>query len=85
MRAPLVIGRIAVPEGTTETTQVKGMLNGLDIAGALVTAHAAHTCAETARYLVEGKDADCPLPVKGNRKTLHAAALEAAREVIAAR
>jgi predicted transposase YbfD/YdcC len=50
-----------------------------------VTADAAHTCAETARYLVEDKNADYLLTVKGNRKTLHAAASQAARKVITAR
>lgn len=83
-QAAVVIGQIAVPEGTTETTQVKALLDGLDIAGALVTADAAHTCAETARYLVEDKNADYLLTVRGNRKTLHAATLKAAREVITA-
>ena len=39
-----------------------------------------HSCAETAHYLVEDKNADYLLTVKVNRKTLHAAALEAARE-----
>lgn len=57
-QAAMVIGQIAVPERTTETNQVKNLLDGLDIAGALVTAAAAHTCAETARYLVEDKNAD---------------------------
>jgi Transposase DDE domain. len=84
-QAAVVIGQIAVPEGTTETTQVKALLDRLDIAGALVSADAAHTCAETARYLVEDKNADYLLTVKGNRKTLHAAALAAARELIMAR
>ena len=43
------------------------MLDPIDITGALVTADAAHTCADTARYLVEDKNADYLLTIKGNR------------------
>jgi predicted transposase YbfD/YdcC len=81
---PVVLGQIAVPEGTTETTQVRALLDPMDITGALVTADAAHTCADTARYLVADKHADYLLTIKGNRSSLHAAALAAARELIAA-
>jgi predicted transposase YbfD/YdcC len=79
----VVLGQIRVPEGTTETTQVRALLDQADIAGALVTADAAHTCAETARYLVENKNADYLLTIKGNRSSLHAAAITAGRELIA--
>src|SRR5690606_9743969 len=60
----VVLGQIRVPEGTTETTQVRALLEPIDITGALVTADAAHTCAETARYLVEDKKADYLLTIK---------------------
>jgi len=40
------------------------------IAGAVVTADALHTQTETARYLVEDKQADCVLTVKENQPTL---------------
>jgi predicted transposase YbfD/YdcC len=73
-----------VPGGTTETTQVRTLLDPLDITGALVTADAAHTCAETARYLVEDKNADYLLTIKGNRPALHTAAIASGRELIAA-
>jgi len=78
-RAPgqdaVVLGQIAVPEGTIETTQVRTLLDAIDITGALVTADAAHTCADTARYLVEDCGADYLLTIKGNRPALHAAAI----------
>ena len=80
----VVLGQIAVPEGTTETTQVRTLLDQADIAGALVTADAAHTCVETARYLVEDNSADYLLTIKGNRSSLHAAAIAAGRELICA-
>jgi predicted transposase YbfD/YdcC len=78
----VVLGQIGVPEDTTETTQVRTLLDPMDITGALVTADAAHTCAGTARYLVEDKNADYLLTVKGNRSSLHAAAVAAGRELI---
>jgi hypothetical protein len=60
------IAQVAVPEETTETTQVKALLAGVDIAGMVATADAAHTNAATAAYLVEAKRAACLLPGKGN-------------------
>jgi predicted transposase YbfD/YdcC len=87
-RAPgqdaVVPGQVAVPEGTTETTQVRTLLDPIDITGALVTADAAHTCAGTARYLVEDCGADHLLTIKGNRPALPAAAIATGRELIAA-
>jgi predicted transposase YbfD/YdcC len=77
----VVVGQVAVPEGTNETTQVKALLDDMDIAGALVTADAAHTCAQTARYLVKNKKADYLLTIKGNRPSLHAAAIAATYEL----
>lgn len=51
-RAPgqdaVVPGQVAVPEDTTETTQVRTLPDPIGITGALVTADAAHTCAGTA-------------------------------------
>jgi predicted transposase YbfD/YdcC len=80
----VVVGQVAVPEGTNETTQVKALLDDMDIAGALVSADAAHTCAQTARYLVEDKNADYLLTIKGNRPSLLAEATALGRELIAA-
>jgi predicted transposase YbfD/YdcC len=78
----VVLGQIRVPEGTTETTQVRALLEEMDIAGALVTADAAHTCTETASYLVEHKRADYLLTIKGNRPSLQSAAIAAGRKLI---
>lgn len=72
-QAPVTLAQIRVPEGTTETTQVTRLLDGLEIDGALVTMDAAHTCAATARYLVTDKQADYLMAVKGNREALYAA------------
>lgn len=60
-------------------------LDPMDITGALVSADAAHTCAQTARHLVEDKGADYLLTIKGNRPSLHAAAVTAARMMIRAK
>jgi predicted transposase YbfD/YdcC len=79
---PVVLAQIAVPADTTETTEVRTLLDPVDITGALVTADAAHTCTETARYLVEDKHADYLLTVKGNRSALHAAVVAAGRDLI---
>jgi predicted transposase YbfD/YdcC len=80
----VVVGQIAVPEETTETTQVRALLGPMDITGALVSADAAHTCTETARYLVEDKNADYLLTIKGNRSSLHATAIATSRTLITA-
>jgi predicted transposase YbfD/YdcC len=59
---------------TNEITQVKPLLDDVDIAGALVTADAMHIQKETARYLVEDKHADCLFTaVKDNQPSLFAA------------
>jgi hypothetical protein len=44
----VVLGQITVPTDTTETTQMRTLLEPMDIAGALVTADAAHTWSRTA-------------------------------------
>jgi len=61
----VVPGQITVPEGTTETTQLRTLPGEMDIAGALVTAAAARTCAGTARYLAGDCHADYLLTIKG--------------------
>ncbi|MQA97332.1 MAG: hypothetical protein GEV11_22825 [Streptosporangiales bacterium] len=61
-RTGVTLGQIAVPGGTNETTQVHTLLDPLDIQGALVTADAAQTYGDTARYLMEDKNADCQTP-----------------------
>lgn len=66
----VVIAQIAVPEDTTETTQVANLLQDVDLTGKTVTADAAHTNVDTADYLAGQRNADYVLPVKGNTPTL---------------
>ncbi|WP_327047985.1 hypothetical protein OG320_08955 [Microbispora sp. NBC_01189] len=49
-RGAVTLAHVQVPADTTEVTQVKAVLEGVDTARALVTADAAHTCATTARH-----------------------------------
>jgi predicted transposase YbfD/YdcC len=69
-REQVVIAQIAVPEHTTEVTCVPALLDPVELAGKVVTADAAHTCEATADYLVNTRNADYTLTVKGNRPHL---------------
>jgi predicted transposase YbfD/YdcC len=66
-----VIGQVRVPDSTTEVTQVRELLAGVQLAGSIVTVDAVHACTATAEYIAGaaaggGRDADCLLAVKGN-------------------
>lgn len=65
------VAQIEVGEKTNEIPELKRLLGPLDIAGRVVTADAMHTQKETARYLVEEKQAHYLFVVKDNQKTLH--------------
>jgi len=67
----VVIAQLQVPAGTTETTQVRALVDPLPLTGRVVTADAAHTSKATAAYIL-GRDAAYLLPVKGNTPTLQA-------------
>jgi predicted transposase YbfD/YdcC len=56
--ARVVLAQKDIDAKTNEITQVKPLLDDVDIAGALVTADALHVQKETARYLVQDKKAD---------------------------
>jgi predicted transposase YbfD/YdcC len=56
--ARTVLAQKDIDTKTNEITQVKPLLDDVDITGALVTADAMHVQKETARYLVEDKEAD---------------------------
>ncbi|HEX9515736.1 MAG TPA: ISAs1 family transposase [Streptosporangiaceae bacterium] len=56
--AGAVIAQREVGHKTNEITQVKPLLDDLDLAGAVITLDALHAQRETARYLVEDKHAD---------------------------
>ena len=72
--ARAVLAQRDVDAKTNEITQVKPLLDDVDIAGALVTADALHVQRETARYLVEDKKADYLFTaVKDNQPGLFAA------------
>ncbi len=49
----VMIGQVRIPDETTETTQVKELLDTVDLENAVVTADAAHACRETAEYIAE--------------------------------
>jgi predicted transposase YbfD/YdcC len=69
-REQVVIAQVAVPEHTTEVTCVPALLDPVDLTGKIVTADAAHTQDRTADYLVNTRNADYTLTVKGNRPHL---------------
>lgn len=66
----VVVGQIAVEEKTNEIPKLPQRLEPLPLEGAVVTADALHTQRDTARYLVETKQADYLFIVKDNQPTL---------------
>jgi len=77
-----VIAQVRVPDGTTESTQVKALLDSVDLRNAVVTADAAHSGTETAQYIAGkeeagGREADYFLYVKGNTPSLQRACFDA--------
>jgi predicted transposase YbfD/YdcC len=72
----IVVGQAEVDEKSNEITAFRPLLEGLDIAGCLVTADALHTQREHARFLVEEKSADYLFQVKENQPKLLAAMRE---------
>jgi predicted transposase YbfD/YdcC len=78
----VIIAQHRIPDETTETTQVKALLDAVGLDSAVVTADAAHACRETAEYIA-GKEedgnrgSDYFLFVKGNTPHLQRAAFDA--------
>jgi predicted transposase YbfD/YdcC len=77
-----VIAQHRIPDETTETTQVRALLDPVDLRNAVVTADAAHSSAETAQYIAGkeedgGREADYFLYVKGNTPSLQRACFDA--------
>jgi hypothetical protein len=66
----VVVAQAAVPATTNEIPTLPRLLAPLPLAGAVVTADALHTQAETARFLVETKHAAYVFTVKDNQPTL---------------
>ena len=67
----VVTAQMAVPDKTNEIPCAKALLAPLDLSGAVITADALHTQRETARYIVEDKEADYLFTVKENQSTLY--------------
>lgn len=65
-------GQVEVAAKSNELSAVKPLLDPLQLAGRVVTADALHTQTETARYLVEDKQAHYLFTVKDNQPTLKA-------------
>ena len=68
----VVINQVEVPDKASEMQAVKPLLDPIALAGRVVTADALHTQTETARYLVEDKQAHYVFTVKDNQPTLKA-------------
>lgn len=66
----LVLAQVQVADHTNEIPCIQPLLDGVPLAGAVVTADALHTQVATARYLVEDKKADYVFTVKDNQPTL---------------
>jgi predicted transposase YbfD/YdcC len=66
----VVVAQMRVSDKTNEIPCVKPLLAELDLKGAVVTADALHTQKETARHIVEDKEADYVLTVKDNQPTM---------------
>lgn len=69
----VVVAQRAVPNGTNQITQVKDLLDPLDLDQVVVTGDAAHTQTDTAEYIAGQRGADYFLTVKGNQPGLQAA------------
>jgi predicted transposase YbfD/YdcC len=69
----VIIAQTRIPDDTNETTQVKALLDHVDLTGAVVTADAAHASRETAAYIAGARGADYLLTVKGNTPGLQRA------------
>lgn len=65
----VVISQVRVPADTTEVTQVAALLDGVDLAGVVVTADAAHPSPATAGYIL-GRGGHYVFTVKANKPAL---------------
>ena len=81
----VMIAQHRIPDQTTETTQVRELLEPVDLEGAVVTADAAHAQRETAEYIAGKKEdgnraSDYFLFLKGNQPSLQGAVFDAIQE-----
>jgi predicted transposase YbfD/YdcC len=80
-----VIAQHRIPDETTETTQVKELLEHVDLRGTVVTADAAHCQDDTAEHIAGkeedgGRDSAYFLFVKGNQPKLQRAVFDAIQQ-----
>jgi hypothetical protein len=68
----VTVAQREIPSKTNEIPELKPLLAPLDLAGRVVTADALHTQRETARFLVEEKQAHYLFTVKANQPALYA-------------
>jgi len=66
----VVMNQVEIADKASEMKAVKPLLDPIPLAGRVVTADALHTQVETARYLVEDKQAHYLFTVKDNQPTL---------------
>jgi predicted transposase YbfD/YdcC len=66
----IVIAQHRIPAGTNEITQVRELLDGVDLRGVVVTGDAAHACQATAAHIATERDGHYALTVKGNHPGL---------------
>jgi len=81
----VIIAQHRIPEDTNEITQVKELLDPVDLDGAVVTGDAAHAQRGTAEYIagpgdVGGRESDYLLTVKGNQPGLQRAIYDAIQQ-----
>jgi predicted transposase YbfD/YdcC len=76
----VIIAQHRIPDETTETTQVRELLDSVDLRNAVVTADAAHAQRETAEYIAGERESDYFLFVKGNQPSLQRAVFDAIQE-----
>jgi len=68
-----VIAQHRIPDDTNKITQVRELLDPVDLTGAVITADAAHAQHDTAAYIAGERRADYLLTVKGNQPGLQRA------------
>jgi predicted transposase YbfD/YdcC len=78
----VIVAQHAIPEDTNEITEVRQLLDPVDLAGAVVTGDAAHAQRQTAAYIAGaagegGRESDYFLFVKANQPSLQLAIYDA--------
>jgi predicted transposase YbfD/YdcC len=69
----VIIAQHRIPDDTNEITQVRELLDPVDLTGVVVTADAAHAQHDTAEYIGGERESDYLLTVKGNQPGLQRA------------